>query len=403
MQVENVGYRLVTHNEREYCTEQVADWSLDVEPRPGHFDKRITVQTPLQKGGAYLVKAVMEGGNTSEIVVWLADLAIVEKPMDQKRMFYVADAVTGAPAAGANVEFFGWYRQSKRSGRTYTYEWLIRDTAEKTDANGLAIVGKDELTDRYRWLTVARTGDGRMAFLGFQNYWYGRRYDAQYNAIRTFVMTDRPVYRPKQKVQLKFWMDRSRYDVEGKSEFEGQKAELTIISPRNEKIHETTVTLDPYGGAAAELTLADEATLGVYRVQIRQGGDYRGGGSFRVEEYKKPEFEVTVEAPTEPVKLGDKVTAEISAKYYFGAPVTQGKVKYKVLRTQADDRWYPVAPWDWLFGSGYWWFGYDCVWLPAGRTGAARPRCGGGAGGGSPRPRPRSCSTPRATLGPTAP
>ena len=59
-----------------------------------------------------------------------------------------------------------------------------------------------------------------------------------------------------------------------------------------------------------------------------------GGGSFRVEEYKKPEFEVKVDAPTEPVMLGEKITATIKAKYYFGSPVTKAKVKYKVNRTQ---------------------------------------------------------------------
>ena len=66
--------------------------------------------------------------------------------------------------------------------------------------------------------------------------------------------------------------------------------------------------------------------------------DIYGGGSFRVEEYKKPEFEVTVEAPNEPVMLGEKITATIKAKYYFGSPVTKAKVKYKVIRTSYDEQ-----------------------------------------------------------------
>jgi uncharacterized protein YfaS (alpha-2-macroglobulin family) len=68
----------------------------------------------------------------------------------------------------------------------------------------------------------------------------------------------------------------------------------------------------------------------------------RGGGSFRVEEYKKPEYEVTVDAPAEPVKLGEKITATIRAKYYFGAPVTKATVKYKVLRSEHSGRWFPA-------------------------------------------------------------
>ena len=66
--------------------------------------------------------------------------------------------------------------------------------------------------------------------------------------------------------------------------------------------------------------------------------------SFRVEEYKKPEFEVTVDAPTDPVMLGDTVTATVKANYYFGAPVTNAKVHYKVLRTAYSSNWYPHRP-----------------------------------------------------------
>ena len=72
-----------------------------------HFDKRITVTTPLQKAGAYLLTAKMDGGNTSRIVIWVADTAIVKKPLDGKTYYFVADAVTGKPVAKANVEFFG--------------------------------------------------------------------------------------------------------------------------------------------------------------------------------------------------------------------------------------------------------------------------------------------------------
>ena len=86
------------------------------------------------------------------------------------------------------------------------------------------------------------------------------------------------------------------------------------------------------------LTLADEAMLGVYRIQIqdedRRQGVYIGGQTFQVEEYKKPEFEVTVEAGKSHAKLGEKVEAVIKATYYFGGPVSQGTVKYKVFREE---------------------------------------------------------------------
>ena len=54
---------------------------MTVEPREEHFDKRVTVATPLQKPGAYLVRAKMAGGNESFIVVWVDDTAIIKKPL----------------------------------------------------------------------------------------------------------------------------------------------------------------------------------------------------------------------------------------------------------------------------------------------------------------------------------
>ena len=73
--------------------------------------------------------------------------------------------------------------------------------------------------------------------------------------------------------------------------------------------------------------------------------------------------------------LGEKIEATVAANYYFGAPVTEATVKYKVLRSDYSQRWYPLAPWDWCFGPGYWWFGYDYPWYPGWDqwVGCARP------------------------------
>ncbi len=374
-QVDNVGYRLVQRNQEKYLGKQVADWSLELAPREGHFDKRITVTTPLQQAGCYLLKAEMDDGNTSFIVLWLADTAIVSKRLEKKRQFYyIADAVTGKPIEKANVEYFGWRHERHWENNKRIEKWEFAEFAEFSDAAGQVIVGEKQMPQNMQVLVTARTKDGRLAFMGFSHVWYSNWFERQYNQLKTFVMTDRPVYRPKQKVNFKFWVNRAQYDAEGDSPFAGQSCQVRVNNPRNEKIFEKTFTLDKFGGAAGELTLETEATLGVYGIEIRQESSWWGNGTFRVEEYKKPEFEVKVEAPAEPVMLGDKITATIEAKYYFGSPVTDAKVKYKVTRSQADAEWYPLASWDWLFGKGYWWFSYDYDWLPGwGRWGCSRP------------------------------
>ena len=72
--------------------------------------------------------------------------------------------------------------------------------------------------------------------------------------------------------------------------------------------------------------------------------------------------------------LGEKFSASIEAKYYFGAPVTEAKVKYKIYRTSYSADWYPAGPWDWFYQPGYWWFAGDYLWYPGWRDwGCKRP------------------------------
>src|SRR5262249_53446285 len=217
---------------------------------------------------------------------------------------------------------------------------------------------------------VARTESGRLAYLGFTGIWYGQYYDQQYNETKVFTITDRPVYRPEQTVKFKFWVGHAKYDQPDRSEFAGRSFTVQIHDPKGDKIFEKAFTADEYGGLDGEFPLAKGCPLGVYGLHIAN----LGGSNFRVEEYKKPEFEVTVDAPSEPVSLGEKVTATVHAKYFFGAPVVKAKVKYKVLRTNHSAVWHPAGRWDWFYGRGYWWFASDYTWYPGwNEWGCVRP------------------------------
>ncbi len=373
--VADIGYRLVMAGQSQYLGDKVASWSLELKPRSGHVDERVTVTTPLKKPGAYLLTAKMAGGNESRIIVWVSDTVLLKKQLDGKAFYYIADAVTGQPVAKANVDFFGWKQQPVAPNRN-EYRVDTVSFQQASDADGQLLFGADRLPQDHQWLIVARKprdgqeGANRFAYLGFTNVWFGRTYDAAYNQTKTLFITDRPVYRPMQTVQFKAWVRHAKYDEPDTSDFADKPFTVVIHDPRGEKVFEKTFTADAYGGVAGEFPLSQTAMLGSYSIVIPN----YGGGHFRVEEYKKPEFEVQVEAPKEPVRLGEKIEAAITAKYYFGAPVTKAKVKYKVLRTSHDSRWYPRGDWDWFYGSGYWWFASDYLWYPGFREwGCLRP------------------------------
>ena len=118
--ISDIGYRIVEQNQQKYIARHVADWKLELNPRPNHMDRRITIQTPLQQAGAYLVTAKVENGNVSNIILWVADTAIVNKRLSGQNWYYVADAVTGHPIANANLEFFG-FRPRTRQGQATSH------------------------------------------------------------------------------------------------------------------------------------------------------------------------------------------------------------------------------------------------------------------------------------------
>ncbi len=371
--VNNIGWRIVRENQTRYIGDQVASWQLNLDPDKRHWDKRVTVKFPdeLKTAGAYLVVAKMQWGNTARIIVWVSDTVIVKKPLKNQMLYYVADAVTGKALSEVNIDFFG-YRTTRIKG---TKRYHIRYTSLKrqTDKDGIIILRPNDMPKNMYLLATATTGKGRLAFLGFSNVWYPDYLDREYNQAKTLIMTDRPVYRPAQTVKFKAWVRHAKYIREDTSTFAGKRFAVQIHNPKNERIYSKTIVADAYGGIEDEFELPVDAALGVYRISHGHSTVY-GGQTFRVEEYKKPEFEVKVEAPAEPVMLGDTISAKIKATYYFGSPVTEAIVKYKVLRTEHDSRWYPSFYWDWFYGPGYWWYAYDYPWYPGWRDwGSLRP------------------------------
>ncbi|MBY0522870.1 MAG: hypothetical protein K2R98_05710 [Gemmataceae bacterium] len=380
LNIADVGHRLVQQGDAKYLGEKVAAWEQNLQPRPEHVDDRITVTTPLKKPGAYLLRGQMANGNLSRVIVWVADTVITKKPLEGQAMYYVADALNGAAVPKAEMEFFGW-RQVHFGPGPNDYRVDTTGFKETTNDDGQAFIQGNRIDHNYQWLIVSRKpkagpdGADRFAYIGFTGIWFGHRHDAEYHQTKVFAITDRPVYRPEQKVNYKFWVRHAKYDEADTSSFAKKAFNVYIHNPKGEKIHEQAFTTDDYGGLTGEFTLPTAATLGMYSIQV--GTDPRhiiGHTVVRVEEYKKPEYEVTVEAPKQPVRLGETVTATIQAKYYFGAPVTRGKVKYKVMRTAHNSNWYPGGMWDWFYGPGYWWFATDYRWYPGWRDwGCSRP------------------------------
>ncbi|HRJ07156.1 MAG TPA: MG2 domain-containing protein [Prosthecobacter sp.] len=370
-----IGRRLLEEGGDKYLAPVSHTWTQGLEPRANHWDRRVDVPTPLKEAGAWLVEGAFEGGGKARALLWLESLNIVHVRQPDGGLYYIADAVTGEPVRDARVKFMGyrseWARPGLLNKPRMTYNF--KDFQASPDEHGQIQVKRAQM-ENYQWLIRADTKAGGLAFLGFAHFYFGGSYERFNEQAKLYAITDRPVYRPGQEVKWKAWARMVGYDSKlDTNAFAGSQIKVTILDPRGEKLVEKTYKADDSGAVSDALTLGEEAALGVYNVQFEhtralRGVVHLGSHSFRVEEYKKPEFEVKVDAPVTPVALGDSFEVKVKADYYFGGPVKQGTVKYKVQRSAHTSRWFPAGRWDWLFGSGYGWRATYYDWYPGARS-----------------------------------
>lgn len=154
----------------------------------------------------------------------------------------------------------------------------------------------------------------------------------------TYLFTDRPVYRPGQKVFFK-GIVRER-EENGYRLPQVDEARIALLNPENQPLAEQTLPVTERGSFAGEFTLPQETPLGGYSfrvVYLRTGElepvevtEYAGG--FEVQEYRKPEFRVRLEPAQQVYLRGETVTFRLQAEYYFGAPVAGAQVRYYLYR-----------------------------------------------------------------------
>jgi alpha-2-macroglobulin len=344
-----------------YVKGQAAKWQQTLEPRENHWDRRIQIKTPLDKAGLYLVEGrVNQGAHKARCLMWIQDSVLTRKPGDAKQLYFMSDAETGKPVVGANLEFFGYGQEPSQDGQ---YRMAVSSFAAKTDALGIASV---KLKDGYQWITVGRTANGRLALQGMEHIWQPTFAPQSLNELKAYGISDRPMYRPGETVKTKFWIAQSVYGDAPAPRAAAMPVTISMRDQQGTVLASKEVTTDRFGSCEGSFELPKTVGLGHIRFDLTSAtsGWIQTSLAIRVEEYRKPEFEVKVLGPEKPVALGETVEARIQAKYYFGSPVTDANVTVRVQRSTYSDSYYPIGRFDWCYGPGYWWFAEDYPWYP---------------------------------------
>ncbi|MEL6668930.1 MAG: alpha-2-macroglobulin family protein, partial [Bacteroidota bacterium] len=159
------------------------------------------------------------------------------------------------------------------------------------------------------------------------NLYPGNNYEPDFSEYRAQFFLDRAIYRPGQRLFAKALIMQT--DREGiPSLMRNEEYTMKLYDANGEEVASATQRTDQYGAISAEFTIPTGRLLGYWRVQI----DGLGSDGFRVEEYKRPRFEVNIPSLEEPAVLDDSVTIEGSALAYSGPALTDARVSYRVER-----------------------------------------------------------------------
>ncbi|MCM8813549.1 MAG: MG2 domain-containing protein [Candidatus Omnitrophica bacterium] len=317
-------------------------WGKDGTPQqeyaPG--EEVITVPGKLA-AGAYVLVATAAGKEARELIL-VSEAAVVLRSSGRKALVFLTHAFTGNPVVNAPVVI--WERVHERNN-----SW--RRQRGVTDNDGLCLFSLPESRNS-RDIFVAAGSAGMQAFCTG----YGSAEPAAGERWRVYAITDRPVYRPEDTVQWKIIARQKNgqdYTVPAAT-----IVEYEISDAQGAAVASGTATLNQFGGAWGTLPLTKAMVLGDYRLAVWTAGKnirIAQAPLFRLEEYKLPEFSVAVNIPRDEsgaqrrFSLGQTVSAEISAQYYFGGPVAAAAVEVLVYQKPFWPQWDKSREYPWLF------------------------------------------------------
>lgn len=297
------------------------DFSRNYYGRPDYEEVKDSIEIggnlPL---GAYLMEVTSDntGIAPQRELFYVSNLAVmIQQLPDDRHRYVVVNATDGQPVPGAKIVLYDRNYDDKtgKFKRVIHARMTTDDQGEayfkNVDGNVLISTNSDKFAP------------AKDIYLSRARYYEKKDDETKYQ-----LFTDRAIYRPGQKVHatavsyiVKKGLDAS---VPGKS----MELKFILRDANWKQVAEQKATTDEYGTASVDFELPQGGQTGMYHVSVNN----RANSSFRVEEYKRPTFEITFPKVNEKYNWGDTVVVKASAKTYAGVPVQGAKVEYQVTR-----------------------------------------------------------------------
>jgi len=306
-------------------------WKVELPTTADYEYHQAFMIPPMSRPGFYVVVAsaredfAPENNVMTAAHIVIGDLVLVSSWENGTVEVDAVSGQTGQPLAGTKVSLY----KVDYYGRHHPVE------TKSTGANGRAVFRRHE----GEYFLFAQKGKD-IAIDTDEGYLYrARESGSQYDTI---LYTDRSIYRPLQTLHFKALVFRGKHQRGDFKIAPKQTVTIYLYDPNYQVVAKKKVTTNSFGTASGEFVLPSGRLLGAWQL----GSSHNGAASFKVEEYKRPTFETRLLEPAVPLRLNQPATLKGEARYYFGLPVTRGKVDWRVVRS-------PVRPWWWdYYGWG---------------------------------------------------
>lgn len=264
--------------------------------------------------------------NVSNLAFWS------ENEADYTKMLVVVNRATGAPMPNVSAVFFA----QKYNDRKQSYEY-IRETTQLSDAQGF--VKPQGLSEKRNYnVRLIQGKDTLYSDEDFSGYRYKKEKTVS-QQVRFFL--DRAIYRPSQTVYFKGIA--LEFEDEKPHILTNKEVTVEFVDANNQVIAKQNLRTNEYGTFNGTFTAPSTGLMGQMFIRSSLGSIY-----FRVEEYKRPKFEVKMKPLEGDFVLNQKILVKGNAKAYAGSNIDGAKVKYRVTRSVR----YPYYWWGWQATEG---------------------------------------------------
>lgn len=297
------------------------DFSRNYYGRPDYEEVKDSIEIggnlPL---GAYLMEVTSDntGIAPQRELFYVSNLAVmIQQLPDDRHRYVVVNATDGQPVAGAKIELYDQrYDFKTKKDKRLVHARLTTDENgeayfKNVDGEVLISTNNDKFTPA-RDIYLSRT----------------RYYEKKDNETKYQVYTDRALYRPGQKVHVTAIDFVNMKGIDAKVPVGRDELVFRLCNASWKEVEMKKAKVDEYGTASVDFELPKEGQTGMYHVSVND----QVNRFFRVEEYKRPTFEITFPKVNEKYNWGDTVVVKASAKTYAGVPVQGAKVAYQVTR-----------------------------------------------------------------------